>query len=199
MSLVTVGHGTLHQQDFAALLDHAAVAQLVDVRRYPASRRNPHFRREALNEWLPASGVAYRWEPRLGGRRHPVEQSPHVGLRDASFRGYAEHMESGEFHAALNELLTQAAEATVAVMCAESLWWRCHRRLIADAAVLLHGVVTLHLLPDGRLAAHVPTDAARAERAPQPGRPARIVYDAGSDLPLRDVRERRRQLTSGPS
>ncbi len=184
MSLVTVGHGTLSEEDFAALLEKAAVARIVDVRAHPASRRNPHFAREAMAGWLRESGVSYRWEPRLGGRRRPVEESPHLGLRDASFRAYADHMHGGEFRAALDQLLDEAQEASVAVMCAESVWWRCHRRLIADAAILLHDVVALHLFHDGRLVRHVPTDAARVEQSAEPGRPPRIVYDVSVKLPL---------------
>lgn len=169
MSLITIGHGTLPQGDFATLLADAAVARIVDVRRYPASRRNPHFRREAMAGWLAASGVAYRWDPRLGGRRQPAEKSPHLGLRDEAFRGYAHHMQSEEFQAALDELLAEAAEATTAVMCAESVWWRCHRRLIADAAVLLHDVTVLHLFHDGRLAPHIPTKRSTGRTSPRTG------------------------------
>lgn len=114
MSLVTIGHGTLPQVEFAALLADAEVARIIDVRAYPASRRNPHFRREVMAEWLPASRVTYRWEPRLGGRRQPVEKSPHLGLRDEAFRGYANHMQSEEFQAALDKLLVEATEARTA-------------------------------------------------------------------------------------
>lgn len=188
MSVLTVGHGTLSQGEFEALLDEAAVARLIDVRTHPASRRNPHFRREPLAEWLPAAGVDYRWEPRLGGRRRPTRDSSHVALREAAFRGYADHMDSEEFRAALDELLAEAAEAKTAIMCAESVWWRCHRRLVADAVVLLHAVVVFHLFHDGRLAPHVPTEAARVERTLDPGRPLRIVYDVGGDLPLPHAR-----------
>lgn len=184
MRLVTVGHGTLPQEAFAALLAETAIDRLTDVRTYPASRRNPQFRREAMAHWLPASGVHYRWEPRLGGRRRPVEDSPHVGLRDAGFRGYAEHMQTEEFKGALDELLAETSGATTAIMCAESVWWRCHRRLIADAAMLLHDVAVLHLFHDGRLTPHVPTEAARVERPLAPGRALRIMYDVSVNLPL---------------
>lgn len=184
MSLVTVGHGTLSQQDFAALLEKAAVTGIVDVRAYPASRRHPHFGREGMAGWLRECDVSYRWEPRLGGRRRPVEESPHISLRDASFRAYADHMHSGEFRAALDQLLDEAQGATAAMMCAESVWWRCHRRLIADAAMLLRDVVALHLFHDGRLVPHVPMEAARVEQSAEPGRPPRIVYDVGAKLPL---------------
>lgn len=188
MRLLTVGHGTLPQAEFAVLLAGAGVARLTDVRTYPASRRNPHFQREAMRRWLPESGACYRWEPRLGGRRRPVEDSPHVALRDEGFRGYAQHMQTEEFQTALDELLAEATEATTAIMCAESVWWRCHRRLISDAALMLREVAVLHLFHDGRLAPHLPTKAARVERALEPGRPPRIIYDVSANLPLPQTR-----------
>ncbi len=188
MSLLTVGHGTLPQAAFAALLADAAVDRLIDVRTYPVSGRNPQFRGEALADWLPASGVTYRWEPRLGGRRRPNRDSPHVALREAGFRGYADHMQTEEFKVALDELLAETRRATTAIMCAESVWWRCHRRLIADAAVLLLDVAVLHLFHDGRLAPHLPTDGARVERSLEPGRPLRIIYDVSANLSLPPAR-----------
>jgi uncharacterized protein (DUF488 family) len=107
--------------------------------------------------------VGYRWDERLGGRRTGVPDSPNVGLRNAGFRAYADHMQTPEFGAALAQLLEDAAREPTAAMCAESLWWRCHRRLIADAASLLHGVEVRHLLPDGRQQAHQPTEGAVVE------------------------------------
>jgi uncharacterized protein (DUF488 family) len=128
---------------------------LVDVRRFPGSRRHPHLSREALQEWLP---VGYRWEERLGGRRPPPEDSPDVALRNAAFRGYASHMRGADFRDALEEVL--ASPARTAVMCSETVWWRCHRRLVADAAVLLHGSRVQHLL-GGRQSPHRLTDGVR--------------------------------------
>ena len=178
--LRTVGHGTLTADELGRLVAGAGVEILVDVRSFPASRRHPQFRREAMERWLPDAGVAYRWEPRLGGRRRPAPESPHGALRVAAFRGYADHMETPEFRDALDELLTDVDARPTTVMCAESLWWRCHRRLLADAVVLLRGTPVEHLFHDGRLEAHRPTPEARVD-----GR--RLVYD-GDDprLPLRD-------------
>lgn len=178
--LRTVGHGTLTADELGRLVAGAGVEILVDVRSFPASRRHPQFRREAMERWLPDAGVAYRWEPRLGGRRRPAPESPHRALRVAGFRGYADHMETPEFRDALDELLTDVDARPTTVMCAESLWWRCHRRLLADAVVLLCGTPVEHLFHDGRLEAHRPTPEARVD-----GR--RLVYD-GDDprLPLRD-------------
>lgn len=177
MRLLTVGHGTLPASHLVGLLRDAGVSLLVDVRAYPASRRNPQFNRDALSATLHAAGVAYRHEPRLGGRRRGSETSPHVAIRNAGFRAYADHMQSEQFRAGLAELLSAAAEHTTAIMCAERLWWRCHRRLVADAAVLLHRADVHHLDHDGRLAPHHPTEAARVEGD-------QLVYDVGSDLAL---------------
>lgn len=180
MSLRTVGHGTLPEEDFAALVSDAGIRLVVDVRSFPASRRHPQFGREAMERWLPDVGVAYRWEPRLGGRRRPRPDSPHGGLRVPAFRGYADHMETEEFSDAVDELLAEAGTRPAAVMCAESVWWRCHRRLLADAAVLLRGAAVDHLFHDGRLDAHRPTPEARVDGP-------RLVYDGGEPgLPLRE-------------
>jgi uncharacterized protein (DUF488 family) len=127
--------------------------------------------------WLPAAGLAYAWEPRLGGRRRSRSDSPHVALDNPAFRAYADHMATPEFAAGKDALLETARESRVAVMCAESLWWRCHRRLLADALVMLSDTEVLHLFHDGRLAAHRPTEAARVEAGA-------LVYDVGSTATL---------------
>lgn len=173
VTLLTFGHGTASQDDILALLRGAGVSALVDVRAVPASRRSPHVTRDALARWLPAAGVDYRWEPRLGGFRRPAPDSPDVVWRNPSFRGYAGYTRTEPFRAALDELLDQAAETTTSVMCSESVWWRCHRRLIADVAVLSRAVPVRHLMHDGRLSPHRPTPGARV-------RPdGLLVYDAG--------------------
>ena len=162
--LLTAGHGTLTSARLAELLAGASVASLVDVRTAPGSRHNPQFGRAAMSAWLPEAGIAYRWDQRLGGFRRADPDSPNTGLRHASFRGYADYMATPEFRAALDELLDQMRTApTTAVMCSESVWWRCHRRLIADAAVLLGGADVLHLMHDGSLRAHQPTEGVRRD------------------------------------
>lgn len=182
MRLLTVGHGTLPADEFAQLMGEAGLELVVDVRSYPGSRRHPQFGREAMERWLPDAGVAYRWEPRLGGRRKARPGSPHVALRLPAFRAYADHMETEEFAAALDGVLTDADGQTTTVMCAESVWWRCHRRLLADAAVLLRGAVVEHLFHDGRLAPHQPAPEARVHAH-------HVVYDGGeTTLPLRESR-----------
>jgi uncharacterized protein (DUF488 family) len=157
-ALLTVGHGTASREQLLDLLAGAGVAKLVDVRRFPGSRAHPHVRREALAESLPAAGIGYRWEERLGGRRHLADGSPDVWWQVAAFRAYAGHMRTAEFAAAMEVLL---GEPGAAVMCSESLWWRCHRRLISDVLVLLHDVEVQHLGHDGRRTSHVPATGAR--------------------------------------
>jgi len=175
VTLVTVGHGTLSAGALADLLRDSGVEVLVDIRSYPGSRRHPHFSREEMARWLPDAGVAYRWEPRLGGRRRPRADSPHVALRHENFRGYGDHMETPEFREALAGVLAEPQRT--AVMCSESVWWRCHRRLLSDAATLLAGTEVLHLFHDGRLSPHGPTDGVRVDGD-------RLVYDVGVERPM---------------
>ena len=162
MPLVTVGHGPDDRIALAERLTGAAVGLVVDVRRFPGSRNNPDVRREALAEWLPDAGIGYRWEERLGGRRSLPKGEPVADAwwTVAQFAAYAAHTRTPEFAAALDEVLAEASAGTVAVMCSESVWWRCHRRLIADVAVLARDVPVTHLMPDGRLRPHEPSAGA---------------------------------------
>jgi uncharacterized protein (DUF488 family) len=162
MPLLTVGHGPQDRVALGARLSGATVDGVVDVRRFPGSRNNSDVAREALEEWLPALGIGYRWDERLGGRRRlpPGEPIEDGWWTVAQFAAYAAHTRTPEFTAALDEVLAESADATVAVMCSESVWWRCHRRLIADVAVLARGVPVAHLMPDGRLTPHRPSDGA---------------------------------------
>jgi uncharacterized protein (DUF488 family) len=156
--LLTYGHGTDSAERTVAILAGAGVASLVDVRTAPGSRRNPQFARVAMADWLPAAGIAYRWEKRLGGFRKPGADNPDVAWREDMFRGYAEHMRSADFRAAIDAVLVEAQSAQVTVMCSESLWWRCHRRLLADFASVARGVEVRHLRHDGRTEPHRPSD-----------------------------------------
>nr|WP_239524215.1 DUF488 domain-containing protein [Geodermatophilus normandii] len=160
--MLTVGHGPEDRAALAARLRGAAVDLVVDVRRFPGSRANPDVRREALADWLPDAGVGYRWEERLGGRRRlpPGEPVADGWWTVAQFAAYAAHTRTAGFAAALDEVVDDAASATVAVMCSESVWWRCHRRIVADVAVLARGVPVTHLMPDGRLSPHTPSAGA---------------------------------------
>lgn len=159
--IVTVGHGTLEAGAFVALAREAAVEAVVDVRRYPGSRRHPHFGRDELARWLPDAGISYRWAPALGGRRSPDPTSVNVGLRNQQFRAYADHMGTEDFAVGVTDLRQLAATRRTAVMCAESLWWRCHRRLLADHLVLVSDTPVEHLFHDGRLVDHPVTAEAR--------------------------------------
>jgi uncharacterized protein (DUF488 family) len=151
--LFTIGHSTHSLEDFLALLRTHGIERLVDVRIAPGSRRFPHFAGDRLARALPADGVEYVHARALGGRRRPLPGSPNTGWRTAAFRGYADHMRTEEFEGALRELEGLARERRTAIMCAEALWWRCHRRLIADALVARGWRVT-HIASDGALAAH---------------------------------------------
>jgi uncharacterized protein (DUF488 family) len=135
------------------LLAEHGIRVLVDVRRYPASRRHPQFSREALAASLARAGVEYVHEPDLGGRRAARPDSQHTAWRVEAFRGYADHMESPEFAAALERLTRRAAGTPTAILCAEAVPWRCHRRLISDALVS-RGVEVLHILGPGRAEPH---------------------------------------------
>jgi len=175
MPLITFGHGTASAERIAELLRSAEVSALVDVRTAPGSRRHPHVARPELERWLPGDGISYRWEKRLGGWRRPAPDSPDVVWREEAFRGYAGHMRQPDFLAAIDEVLAQAATGHLAVMCSESVWWRCHRRLIADFAEIARGVPVRHLMHDGTLAAHRPSPGVRL-------RPdGLLVYDAGQE------------------
>jgi uncharacterized protein (DUF488 family) len=133
MTLWTVGHSNVDLDRFVAQLRAHEIAVIADVRRYPGSRRHPHFAREALAASLPDLGIAYEHMPDLGGRRAPRADSVNTAWRHPAFRGYADYMGTPVFAAALQRLLQHASTARVAIMCAEALWWQCHRGLIADA------------------------------------------------------------------
>lgn len=158
--LWTIGHSTLPLETLAERLAAHGLRQLADVRRYPASRRNPQFNRETLATFLEARGIAYRWLEGLGGRRTPAGHSTNAGLQVAGFRQYADYAGTGPFRDALAELVEWARRAPTAILCAEVLWWRCHRRLIADRWVAEGGVVR-HILADGSEERHRLWDLAR--------------------------------------
>jgi uncharacterized protein (DUF488 family) len=169
--ILTVGHSTHDEQEFVELLRGAGVELLADVRRYPGSRRLPHFERSALAGVLLEAGIDYRWfGESLGGRRKPLPDSPNGAWRNDQFRGYADHMASEEFAVGLAELEQLAREQRVAIMCAEAWWVRCHRRLISDA-LTTRGWRVLHLAANGRLEEHELTDFAVVENG-------RISYPA---------------------
>ena len=152
--LLTFGHGTASAEQMISLLRGAGVCVLVDIRTAPGSRRHPHVARAELQRWLPEAGIDYRWEKRLGGLRTPEPDSPDVAFEVDSLRGYAGHMRSPSFLAAVDQLLGLAEVRGTAVMCAESLWWRCHRRMLADFVTAARGAGVRHLMHDGLLEEH---------------------------------------------
>jgi uncharacterized protein (DUF488 family) len=167
----TVGHGTLAAEDFEALLRSAGIAGVADIRTVPRSRRNPQYATEAMREWLRGAGIAYRHYQALGGWRRPRPDSPNIGLRHPAFRGYADYMLTEEFAQAVDALVPQLESRPTALMCSESVWWRCHRKLLADYLVLVRGLDIYDLMHDGRAPAHVLTPGARLS-----GR--QVLYDA---------------------
>ncbi|MFC7300951.1 DUF488 family protein [Cognatiluteimonas weifangensis] len=158
--LWTIGHSTRDWDAFAALLVAAGIACLVDVRRFAGSRRNPQYAPAAMAPALQAAGIGYRALPELGGRRAPQPDSRNGAWRVAAFRGYADHLASPEYVAGRTRLLQLAQSQRCAVMCAEAVWWRCHRRLIADDFTA-RGWQVWHLLAPGKTQAHPLHPAAR--------------------------------------
>jgi len=186
MTLFTIGHSTRGIDELLAMLAENRIETLIDVRRFPGSRRHPQFSREALAASLAAAGIDYVHEVDLGGRRQPLPDSPNTAWRVAAFRGYADHMGSAAFAAALDRLLRSAARSRTVILCAEAVPWRCHRRLIADAATVA-GAEVLHILGPGRLDRHqldanarVAAGTVQATMAgPDGNAPIRLVYDGG--------------------
>lgn len=163
--VLTFGHGRLAQEELGALVTGAAIELAVDVRRFPGSRANPAASRGAVPDLLEGLGVGYRWEERLGGRRHlnadEDAASPDRWWQVAAFRAYAAWTRSPDFRSALPQLLADDEQRLTAIMCSESVWWRCHRRVIADVLTLEFGRLVDHLMPDGRLIRHEPSQGAR--------------------------------------
>ncbi len=157
--ICTIGHSTRSADELLAILGDAGIQLVADVRAFPSSRRHPQFNRGALAAWLASAGIGYRHFPGLGGRRVPVAGSVNGGWHERGFQGYADYMSSDEFQRALADLEAVASESPTAIMCAEALWWRCHRRLIADALVLREWRVE-HLGIDGGPTVHTLTDFA---------------------------------------
>ena len=181
MIVHTVGHSTLEMEAFLRLLEAHGVRAIADVRRYPASRRHPHFAREAFEAALAGAGAAYLWIPELGGRRPPRPDSPHRAWRVEGFRGYADHLDTPEFATGLDRLLTFAAEHPTAVMCAEAQPTRCHRRILADALVV-RGIQVLHIRSPTRAEEHHLPPFARIQNG-------HLVYDGETQLPLPGTKE----------
>lgn len=160
MKIWTVGHSTRSGEEFTQILKAHEIEVLVDVRTFPSSRRYPQFNRASLESALALQKIRYQHEPRLGGRRTPRPDSHNSAWRNPQFRGYADHMETEDFKRGLQELLELSADKRVAVMCAEAVWWRCHRSLIADY-LKAEGHEVVHLIDEKKTEEHPFTSAAR--------------------------------------
>lgn len=161
--LYTIGHSTHSLDGFLGLLARFRIEALADIRRYPGSRKYPHFGRDCLASALPESGVEYRWFEALGGRRKQSgDSSRNLGLRNESFRSYADYMATEEFREGIAQLLELPRRKRTAFMCSEGLFWRCHRRLVSDY-LLAQGILVRHIMPDGGLRPHTLTKGASVE------------------------------------
>ena len=174
-SVLTIGHSIRPLDVFIELLRRHGVALLADVRRFPASRAQPQFNRDTLPAALAQAGIDYVWHEALGGRRRARADSRNTRWRNASFRGYADYMETPAFAGAFTALTAEADSRCTALMCAEVLWWRCHRSLIADA-LQAAGRPVGHIGPDGEVIAHPYTAAAWIDQG-------RLRYDGDPQQP----------------
>jgi len=159
----TIGHSTRPLEEFLGLLSASNIEVVADVRSFPASRKFPHYGKEALAATLARRAIAYHWLPALGGRRPTVAGSPNAAWRNASFRAYADYMLSAEFGHGLSQLIRLASQARTGVMCAEAVWWRCHRSMIADA-LCVRGIEVVHILDAKHSVVHPMTSPARIVR-----------------------------------
>ena len=168
----TIGHSTRSLEEFVRLLRHEAVTRLADIRRFPGSRRYPHFSKESLSRSLPEAGIEYGHFEELGGRRNARGDSANTALRNEQFRAYADHMSSAEFGAAVERLLD--TEKRTAYMCAEAVPWRCHRNLLSDDMVR-RGLTVIHIIGAGQRQKHELSEVARIDGD-------RVIYPGQSTL-----------------
>ena len=161
MRIWTIGHSTRTIEKFISVLEEHGIKQLADVRLLPGSKRNPQFNKETLEDSLGKVGICYEHFPELGGRRKPREDSPNTAWRNESFRGYADYMETEGFDKGVKRLLDLSADAgPTAIMCAEAVWWRCHRSLISDYLKAVD-IEVMHILDANKTEPHPYTSAAR--------------------------------------
>ena len=172
MQIWSVGHGARPLDELLATLREGEIGVLIDIRSFPGSRRHPHFGAAELAASLRDAGIEYVHLRGLGGRREPRPESPHRALRVGAFRGYADHMATDEFREDYERLVSIARRKRSAFMCAETLWWRCHRRLLADR-LTVDGWLVTHLLAPGKSQAHALWDVARIVDGC-------LVYDSGT-------------------
>lgn len=161
-AVFTVGHSTLPMEQFMHVLKSYAIGQLVDIRTIPRSRHNPQFNADAMPQALAAGHIQYVGMKALGGLRHAAKDSPNMGWRNASFRGYADYMQTAEFTQALEELIAISRDKRTAIMCAEAVPWRCHRSLVADA-LTVRGIAVIDILSEEQHRPHVLTAFAKVQ------------------------------------
>jgi len=154
MPIHTIGHSTRSSDEIVALLREHGIGLLADIRRFPGSKRYPHFASEAMATWLPEHGIAYIHMPELGGRRKPRADSPNMAWRNEQFRAYADYMATDEFRAAVDKLVALGERQRVAIMCAEAVPWRCHRNLVADE-LTRRGIDVFHIIGNDAPRKHV--------------------------------------------
>jgi uncharacterized protein (DUF488 family) len=198
MTIWTIGHSTHSLDEFVALLAARDIELLVDIRRVPGSRRSPHFHADALRRSLPDRGLSYVGLPRLGGWRRTTADSPNDGWWNRSFRGYADYALEVEFGEGLAQLRELASVQRTAMMCSEALWWRCHRRLVADRLVVA-GDTVCHIGSDGRVSAHRLTPFAAVHTDGHVTYPAASPSEATSVLELQAHRADGAQVTPSGS
>lgn len=180
-ALFTIGHSTHPLDRFLELLAQHDIRVLADIRRFPSSRKFPHFNQASLAVELPSAGIEYHWLAALGGRRGKTTDgsSRNLSLRNESFRNYADYMLTQEFRDGIGELLTVAEEKRTAFMCSESVFWRCHRRLVADY-LLVNGITVQHIMPSGELRPHTLTAGAKVRAGeltyPQQGEDQGVLF-----------------------
>jgi uncharacterized protein (DUF488 family) len=158
----TLGHSTRSMEEFLRVLKAHGIEAVADVRSYPGSRRYPHFNSESLAEALGRAGIVYQWIPSLGGRRRARPDSPNTAWRSEAFRGYADYMATDSFQAGIDELRVLSRRKRTVILCAEAVWWRCHRSLISDY-LKAAGVTVLHVFDDKKVEEHPYTPAARVK------------------------------------
>lgn len=182
LCIFTVGHSNLSFEQFASLLKEHRIELVADIRRYPSSRKFPHFNRPVLSRLLAAENIDYSWLESLGGRRHTEKDSESIneGLKSLGFRNYADYMVTDEFRRAVDDLLSAAAQSRTAVMCAEKLYWKCHRRLLSDY-LTAQQVKVIHILDPGRTSEHKLTQGA-------------VVTERGVTYPLPETSGSQRSL-----
>jgi uncharacterized protein (DUF488 family) len=193
VSIFTIGHSTRTADEFIRILRAHGVVSLGDVRTLPRSRHNPQFNTDAIEASLRAARIGYVHLPGLGGLRKPRKDSRNLGWRNASFRGYADYMETAEFETALEAILALASTGPTAIMCAEAVWWRCHRSLLADA-LLARGIDVLHILDGSPPQPHrlTPFGRVKGGRVTYPPEQPSLPGSAAGRVDVLDRRDSRR-------